>query len=92
MIRSFGDKRTERLFADELVRDFQGFAARAKRKLELVNAAVRLEDLKVPPANHLEKLRGSLKAFHSIRINDQWRIVFKWIDGDAHDVSIVGYH
>ena len=92
MIRSFGDKRTERLFADEFVRDFQGFAARAKRKLELVNAAVRLKDLKVPPANHLEKLRGSLRDFHSIRINNQWRIVFKWIDGDAHDVSIVDYH
>jgi toxin HigB-1 len=92
MIRSFGDKRTERLFADEIVREFQGFAARAKRRLELVHAAARLDDLVVPPSNRLERLRGKLKDFHSIRINDQWRIVFRWMDGDAHDVSIMDYH
>jgi proteic killer suppression protein len=92
MIRSFGDRRTERLFADEFVRDFQGFADRAKRKLELVNAAARLEDLMVPPSNRLERLRGKLKEFYAIRINDQWRIIFRWIDGEAHDVSIVDYH
>ncbi len=92
MIRSFGDRKTERLFGDEFVRDFQGFADRAKRKLELVNAAGRLEDLTVPASNRLERLRGKLKDFYAIRINDQWRIIFRWIDGEAHDVAIVDYH
>jgi toxin HigB-1 len=92
MIRSFGDRRTEALFRDEFVRDFQGVARRAKRKLEAVNAASRLEDLTVPPANRLEKLKGDLKDFHSIRINDQWRVIFKWLDGEAHEVRIIDYH
>lgn len=92
MIKSFGDKRTERLFNDRTVRSFQGFAARAKRKLESVNAASRLDDLTVPPSNRLEKLKGGWKDFHSIRINGQWRIVFRWTGNDAHDVSIVDYH
>jgi len=92
MIRSFADKRTEALFHDGFVRDFQGIARPAKRKLEAVNAASRLDDLKVPPSNRLEKLKGDLKDFHSIRINDQWRVLFKWIDGDAHEVQIADYH
>ena len=92
MIRSFGDKDTEALFADRFVRRFQGIARRAKRKLEAVNAASRLEDLKVPPSNRLEKLRGELKDFHSIRVNDQWRIIFKWGARDAQEVQIVDYH
>jgi len=92
MIRSFGDKRTEALFHDELVRRFQGFARPAKRKLEALNAASRLEDLMVPPSNRLEKLKGDLKEFHSIRINDQWRVIFKWIDGEPYEVRIVDYH
>jgi proteic killer suppression protein len=71
MIRSFGDKATEALFRDEFVRQFQGIARSAKRKLEAVNAAIRLEDLMVRPSNRLEKLKGDLKDFHSIRINDQ---------------------
>src|SRR5258707_1257526 len=75
LIKSFGDKRTERLFDDKAVKEFRGFAARAKRKLESVNAAARLDDLVVPPSNRLEKLRGKWNEFHSIRINDQWRIV-----------------
>jgi len=66
VIRSFGDKRTEALFKDESVRQFQGIARPAKRKLEAVNAASRLEDLMVPPSNRLEKLKGDLKDFHSI--------------------------
>ncbi len=74
MIRSFGDSRTEALFADEFVNEFEGVARRAKRKLEAINAASRLEDLKVPPSNRLEKLKGDLKDFHSIRVNDQWRV------------------
>ena len=92
MIKSFGDRRTERLFADEVVRDFHGFARRAKRKLEAIHAASRLEDLRVPPSNRLEKLKGDLKAFCAIRINEQWRVIFKWIDGHAHEVRIVDYH
>jgi proteic killer suppression protein len=92
MIKSFGDKRTATLFADAFVRDFQGIARVAKRKLEAVNAASRLEDLTIPPSNRLEKLKGDRKNFHSIRINDQWRIVFRWLDGDAHAVQIVDYH
>jgi toxin HigB-1 len=92
MIRSFGDKRTEALFRDEFVRQFQGIARPAKRKLEAINAASRLEDLVVPPSNRLEKLKGDLKDFHSIRVNDQWRVIFKWINGEPHEVGIVDYH
>ena len=92
VIRSFGDKRTAALFEDQVVRDFQGIARRAKRKLEALNAASRLEDLTVPPSNRLEKLKGDLKDFHSIRVNDQWRVIFKWIDGEPHEVRIVDYH
>ncbi len=92
MIRSFGDKQTEALFADRFVRAFQDVARRAKRKLEAVNASSRLEDLAVPPSNRLEKLKGDLNGFHAIRINDQWRVIFKWRDGDALEVRIIDYH
>jgi toxin HigB-1 len=92
MIRSFGDKRTEALFRDERVRQFVGIARIAKRKLEAVNVAGRLEDLTILPSNRLEKLKGDLKDFHSIRINDQWRVIFKWINGEPHEVRIVDYH
>ena len=92
MIPSFGDKRTAALFKDQVVRDFQGIARRAKRKLEAINAASRIGDLAVPPSNHLEKLRGDPEGFYSVRINDQWRVVFRWSDGDASEVRIVDYH
>ena len=69
MIRSFGDKRTEALFRDEFVRQFQGIARPAKRKLEALNAASQLEDLMVPPSNRLEKLKGDLKDFHSLFVS-----------------------
>jgi toxin HigB-1 len=92
VIRSFGDRETELLFQDSFVRRFQGVARPAKRKLEAVNAATRLDDLRVPPSNRLEKSRESLSEFYSIRINDQWRVIFKWSNGDAYDVSIVDYH
>jgi proteic killer suppression protein len=92
MIRSFGDKATKALFRDERVRQFEGIARRAKRKLESVNAASQLDDLAIPPSNRLEKLKGDLKEFYSIRINDQWRVIFKWIKGDAYEVRVVDYH
>jgi proteic killer suppression protein len=92
VIKSFADKRTAALFRDEFVSDFQGFARPAKRKLEALNASARLEDLLIPPSNRLEKLKGDLRAFHSIRVNDQWRVIFKWSDGHAEEVAIVDYH
>jgi proteic killer suppression protein len=92
MIRSFGDRNTQRLFADKVVKEFEGFARQAKRKLEALHAAARLEDLRVPPSNRLEKLKGDRKEFYSIRINHQWRIVFRWAEGHAHDVAIMDYH
>ncbi|HXX04908.1 MAG TPA: type II toxin-antitoxin system RelE/ParE family toxin [Xanthobacteraceae bacterium] len=92
MIRSFGDKHTEALFNDERVRQFGGIARKAKRKLEAVNAASRLDDLMIPPSNRLEKLHGNLREFYSIRIDRQWRVIFKWIDGEPHDVRVMDYH
>ena len=92
MVRSFGDARTKALFNDEVVRHFQGVARPAKRKLEALNAARRLDDLAVLPSNRLEKLKGQLKDFYSIRVNDQWRIIFRWIEGEPHEVQILDYH
>lgn len=92
VIRSFGDRRTRAIFEDEVVRAFHGFADRAKLKLVALHASARLEDLRVPPSNRLEKLRGNLAGYYSIRVNDQWRVIFRWQDGDAHDVQIVDYH
>ena len=92
MIKSFGDRPTEDLVRDRFVRQFQGIARQAKRKLELLNAASRIDDLRVPPSNMLEKLRGDLAAFYSIRVNDQWRVIFKWAGGHAYEVRIVDYH
>lgn len=91
VIRSFADRDTERLFDDEAVRRFGAIERVARRKLQLLNAAARLEDLRVPPGNRLEALKGNRGGQHSIRINDQWRVCFKWSDG-AHDVEIVDYH
>jgi toxin HigB-1 len=92
MIRSFGDRATKALFNDERVRQFEGVARKAKRKLEALNAASRLDDLMVPPSNRLERLLGNLKEYHSIRIDRQWRVIFKWINGEPHEVRIVDYH
>jgi len=92
MIRSFGDRRTEVLFRDQFVPDFQGIARRAKRKLEAINAASRISDLAVPTSNRLERLRGDLRGFYSIRINEQWRVIFRWHDREPHQVRIADYH
>lgn len=96
MIASFGDSATAALFHGE-----SGKAVRripsdlrsvAVRKLDMVNAASVLDDLRAPPGNRLEALKGDLKGKHSIRINDQWRVVFRWEGSDAHDVEIMDYH
>jgi proteic killer suppression protein len=92
MIASFGDRETEALYRDQFVRAFQAVARPARRKLVMLDAAGRLEDLLVPPANRLEALRGQLSGFHSIRVNDQWRLVFRWRAGHAHDVRLMDYH
>ena len=93
MIRSFRDQETRRVFDRERSRRFQGDLARkALRKLLILDAAEALDDLRTPPGNRLEKLRGDRGGEHSIRINDQWRICFRWSDGHAHDVEIADYH
>ena len=93
MIHSFADRDTERLFRREPVRRFPSELQRTMlRKLVLVDAAEQLDDLRVPPGNRLEKLKGRRAGQHSIRVNDQWRVCFRWKDGNAYDVEIVDYH
>ena len=93
MIRSFKSKETEKIFHRRRSRKLpQTIQQVALRKLRMLNRAMTLQDLRVPPANHLEKLSGGRAGQHSIRINDQWRICFEWKNGDAHKVEIVDYH
>jgi toxin HigB-1 len=96
LIASFADKATEALFHGETGKAIRRIPSdirtTAVRKLDLLNAAHELQDLRVPPGNRLEALKGDLRGKHSIRINDQWRIVFRWGDGDAHEVEIDDYH
>lgn len=93
MIKSFADRDTERLFARESVRRFPADVRRTMlRKLGNVDAASQLDDLRIPPGNRLEKLRGDRAGQFSIRVNDQWRICFRWERGHAYDVEIVDYH
>ena len=96
MIRSFGDKLTEDVYHGRGTRRVRkvdaGLLRASVRKLDMIEAAVRLDDLRVPPGNRLEALRGDLDGLHSIRVNDQWRIVFRWCDGGADDVRLVDYH
>ena len=93
MIRSFRDRETERLFRREPVRKLPPDVRRvALRKLVRLDAAETLEALRVPPGTRLEKLVGNRAGQHSIRINDQWRVCFRWKDGDAENVEIVDYH
>ncbi len=93
MIRSFADKEAQKIWTGtpsrRLPMDIQPVA---RRKLRMLNNASTLNDLRIPPANRLEALKGDRKGWHSLRINDQWRICFHWTDGDAHDVEIVDYH
>lgn len=96
MIATFGDKVTEAIFHGEptsLVRRFPADVLRvAVRKLDLVNAARVLSELNTPPGNRLEALNGDLDGFHSIRVNDQWRLVFRWEGTDAYQVRLTDYH
>lgn len=92
MIKSFRCNETEQLFHDRPVRRFRQIERIARRKLMLLHGAGQLQDLRIPPGNRLEALRGKRAGQYSIRINDQWRICFRWEGGDAHDVEITDYH
>jgi proteic killer suppression protein len=93
VIQSFADRETERLFARERVRRFPADLLRAMlKKLVMLDAAEQLDDLRVPPGNRLEKLARDRAGQYSIRVNDQWRVCFRWREGHAYDVEIVDYH
>ncbi|GMR03206.1 MAG: type II toxin-antitoxin system RelE/ParE family toxin [Thermodesulfovibrionia bacterium] len=93
MIKSFASKETEKLFNRQFTRKIpKSIHQIARRKLEILDAAERLEDLRIPPSNHLEKLYGDRKGQYSIRINIRWRICFEWQKGDAYSVETVDYH
>lgn len=93
MIKEFGNKETEKIWngirSKKLPSEIQNVA---RRKLRMLNNATDINDLKIPPANRLEKLKGDLSEYHSIRINNQWRIIFLWQNNDAYEVEIVDYH
>lgn len=92
MIKTFKCKNTEKLFNDDDVKKFRGISKAARLKLEVLNAVVSLNSLRVPPGNRLEQLKGDRKGQHSIRINNQWRVCFVWKNENAFDVEIVDYH
>jgi len=93
MIKSFASKETEKLFNRQFSRKLpQSIQRTARMKLEILEAAEVLADLRIPPSNHLEKLSGDRQGQHSIRINKQWRICFRWQAGNAYDVEIADYH
>ena len=92
MIKSFRSKETERLHARRRVKRFRAFERVAQRKLRQLDIATELRDLASPPGNHLEALKSDRAGQHSIRVNDQWRVCFRWQGEDAHDVEIVDYH
>ena len=93
MIKSFGDKETKKIWngvrSKKLPSEIQNVA---RRKLRMLNNAQDVNDLRIPPANRLEKLKGDLKAYYSIRVNNQWRLIFQWDNNNAFDVKIVDYH
>ena len=92
MIKTFQCKHTQALFEGKCPRKFKAFAPVAERKLQMLNDAYALEDLRVPPGNRLETLRGDRAGQWSIRINDRWRVCFRFEDGNAFDVAIIDYH
>ncbi len=93
MIISFRDKNTKKIWEGEWVRGLSTeIQELARRKLRMLNNSQDLADLKIPPSNRLEKLKGNFKDFYSVRINNQWRIIFKWKNGSASEVEIIDYH
>jgi proteic killer suppression protein len=93
MIRSFGSKETESIWNGVRVRKLPlDIQSMGRRKLRMLNNSQDIQDLRIPPSNRLEKLSGNLKDFYSIRINKQWRIIFKWSNGNAYEVRIIDYH
>ncbi|MEQ8471404.1 MAG: type II toxin-antitoxin system RelE/ParE family toxin [Marinoscillum sp.] len=93
MILSFGSKETEKVWSGERVKKWpQKIQTVGRRKLRMLNNSQNIADLRIPPSNRLEKLSGNLKDFYSIRINDQWRIVFIGEDGNTQEVEIIDYH
>ena len=93
MIKEFGDRETEKIWegirSKKLPSEIQNIA---RRKLRMINNSQDINDLRIPPANRLEKLKGDLEDFYSIRINNQWRIIFQWHNNDAYEIKIVDYH
>ena len=93
MIVSFGSKNTERIWKGERIKNLSlEIQETARRKLRMINNSQNIGDLKIPPSNRLEKLKGNFKNYYSIRINDQWRIIFIWKNNHAHNVEIIDYH
>jgi len=92
MIRSFADKSTQAIYEGKWVKKFQSFYEQAERRLQILDSAIALDDLRKLPSNRFEALKGDRKGQYSIRINKQWRICFQWKDNKAHDVEIVDYH
>jgi proteic killer suppression protein len=93
VIESFGDSTTETIYQGLRVRGLPGdIQERARRKLRMINQARIVQDLLVPPGNRLEQLKGDLDGFWSIRINQQWQVIFRWENGSKHDVKIIDYH
>ena len=93
MIISFGNKQTTKIWEGERIKGFSTEIQEiARRKLRMLNNSQDLNDLMIPPSNRLEKLKGNFKDFYSIRINNQWRIIFKWNNGNAEHVEIIDYH
>ena len=93
MIKLFGNKETEKIYLGVVSKKYPPDIQQiARRKLKMLHASQNLKDLRVPPANRLEKLKGNLSSYHSIRVNQQWRIIFIWYENDALDVQLVDYH
>ena len=93
MIKSFGNKNTERIWRGEYSRAFaKEIQETARRKLRMLNSSTDIIDLRVTPSNMLEKLKGNLKEYYSIRVNNQWRIIFKWQGNNAYQVELIDYH
>ncbi|HEY8783352.1 MAG TPA: type II toxin-antitoxin system RelE/ParE family toxin [Mucilaginibacter sp.] len=93
MIISFGSKETEKIWDGNRVAKLPlEVQTIGRRKLRMINNSQNIRDLTIPPSNYLEKLKGKLNDYHSIRINDQWRIIFKWDNGNASEVEIIDYH